>query len=62
MPRRPISARDALRRAYESKWESDALAQDYAVAVMVMDGWAHDVAEAAVVAAFNQHYRIMGAV
>lgn len=59
MPR-PITARDAILRAYESRWSSDDLARDYATSLMVIEGWDADVAEAAVMAAFNQHFRVMG--
>jgi len=60
--RKRITARDALLRAYESTWATDALAQDYATALMVQDGWDEDIAAAAVIAAFNAHFAVAGAV
>ena len=62
MKRASLTALQALRNAYDMKPLNDAQAQAIAVQAMVLDGWDGAIADAAVTAAWNANYRIMGAV
>lgn len=64
--RKQITAQEALREAYAVNWDKrcdvDTLAREFAVKAMVRSGHDRDIAEAAVIAAFNAHFKIAGAV
>ena len=60
--RKPISAQDALREAYAQPGTTDEAAKLFATHRMMASGHDGDIAEAAVIAAFNAHFKIHGAV
>ena len=58
---KPMTAHAALKRVLADGWKSDALAIDTAIAALILDGRADDVAAAEVHAAFAKHFAIMAA-
>ena len=62
MARKLITAQDALREAYGHGRMTDDEARTFATHRMMASGHDGDIAEAAVIAAFNAHFKTMGAV
>ncbi|MEH7827635.1 hypothetical protein [Gemmobacter denitrificans] len=62
MAGRQITAKQALRSIMSAGWKSDGLAIDAATDLLVLNGADEETARAEVVAAFNQHFKIMGPV
>ena len=56
---KPITAREALREAYALGAKDDEQAQAMARFLLRFFGVDADIAEAAVIAAFNSHFKVM---